>query len=87
MLADQGFNEVTLLGQNVNSYHDASTQSSLVRGRDASLGTTSSLCANQLWLRLQSDPEYVTSRGFSNLYQLRDGDGVRFAELLDRLSL
>jgi len=35
---------------------------------------------------LQWEAEYETSAGFSNLYRLRHGDGVRFAELLARLS-
>ncbi|KAK3512680.1 hypothetical protein QTP70_022639 [Hemibagrus guttatus] len=58
-LSDQGVKEVTLLGQNVNSYRDTSeTQIS-----------TSGL-----------------SRGFSTVYRKKQG-GLRFADLLDRVSM
>jgi MiaB/RimO family radical SAM methylthiotransferase len=66
-LADEGYREVTLLGQNVNSYHDAAGASAGAYAAGGGAG-------------------YVTSRGFSNMYRLRDGPGVRFAELLDRVS-
>ena len=64
-LADDGHTEVTLLGQNVNSYHDVAAVS--VGG----LYQTG----------------YVAAAGFSNMFRSRGGDGVRFAELLDRVAL
>jgi tRNA-N(6)-(isopentenyl)adenosine-37 thiotransferase enzyme MiaB len=62
-LRDSGFKEVTLLGQNVNSFCDQSTQT------DGNFAAA-----------------YHTAEGFANMYKLRDVDGVRFAELLARLS-
>jgi tRNA A37 methylthiotransferase MiaB len=57
--------QVTLLGQNVNSYHDAGTpEGPAYAGRG-----------------------YVAAEGFSNMYRLRGGSGVRFTELLDRVSV
>jgi MiaB/RimO family radical SAM methylthiotransferase len=63
-LAAEGRREVTLLGQNVNSYHDTT----------AAAGT------------VYAGRGYSPADGFSNMYRLRGGDGVRFTELLDRVS-
>lgn len=59
-LSDQGVKEVTLLGQNVNSYRDVSET------------------------QISSAPDL--SRGFSTVYRQKQG-GLRFADLLDRVSV
>ncbi|KAF9351339.1 CDK5 regulatory subunit associated protein 1 [Mortierella sp. AD094] len=64
-LSDQGIKEVTLLGQNVNSYRDTSDD-----GVQLSSGVGAEL----------SNP------GFNTIYKRKDG-GMRFTELLDRVSL
>jgi tRNA A37 methylthiotransferase MiaB len=62
-LRDEGIREVTLLGQNVNSYRDKEAES--------------------LWGDVT---KHVNSEGFAETFKLRDGQGVRFAELMDRVS-
>ena len=59
-LRDQGYKDITLLGQNVNSYHDKSSE-------------------------IKS--EHQNSPGFSEMFKTRGGDGARFADLLDKVSL
>ena len=75
-LSDQGVKEVWLLGQNVNSYHDRRTPGATVDGGVD--GTAAAVNGG--------GGGYTTAAGFSNLYRLRGGDGVRFAELLDRVA-
>jgi MiaB/RimO family radical SAM methylthiotransferase len=71
LLSDEGVKEVTLLGQNVNSYHDES-QSLDVARNDSNL--------------LNISPDM--SRGFSSVFKRNKHDqGIRFTELLDRVSL
>lgn len=89
-LADQGFKEVVLLGQNVNSFHaPAQGNGSDGGGGDGDDGGN----VVSVGGRVSGDSASAasasgapTSRGFSNLYRLRGGGGARFADLLDAVS-
>jgi tRNA A37 methylthiotransferase MiaB len=71
-LSDDGYKEVVLLGQNVNSYFDGN----IVRRRKRK-GTN-----DNKHQALRDKVAYVPTLGFENMYNLRDGTGVRFADLL-----
>ncbi len=66
-LADSGVREVTLLGQNVNSYRDTSKMSVSQYGG------------------LPPGEKTHLAAGFSSIYKPKTG-GVRFADLLDKVS-
>lgn len=70
MLADQGYKEITLLGQNVNAFNDLSTPP---RGRWA---------AKQQQLQ---EPSSLYAPGFNSNVKV-SASGTRFVELLERLS-
>lgn len=65
-LSDQGVKEITLLGQNVNSYRDVSQTS-------------------QQGISLTKTDEIQLVKGFRTVYKAKKG-GLRFADLLDRVS-
>lgn len=65
-LSDQGVKEITLLGQNVNSYRDVSE-------------------TNYQGLSVTKNDETQLVKGFKTVYKLKKG-GLRFADLLDRVS-
>jgi tRNA A37 methylthiotransferase MiaB len=82
-LSDEGVKEVTLLGQNVNSFADMSMSS----GSDSSgdVGSTIGITGNQG--NHGSDPfERYYAPGFSSVYKPKRDGAVRFAELLDAVA-
>jgi tRNA A37 methylthiotransferase MiaB len=83
-LSDQGVREVTLLGQNVNSYADTSTPAppSAAAARDANSSSSSSSDPGaQLPLFSQ---HYAP--GFSSVYRPKREGAVNFAELLHQVA-
>ena len=65
-LRDEGVKDITLLGQNVNSFHDL-TSKPLINNKD-------------------TNNYDINSKGFKELYKLRNEEGMRFAELLDSIA-
>ena len=79
-LSEKGFKEVMLLGQNVNSYFHGkalgyrAARTNRRESRDGGAGVDA------------VGASYATADGFTNMFKLREGDGVRFAELLARVA-
>ena len=69
-LRDHGVKEIILLGQNVNSYHDTSTETVAP--------------SNIIESSTQHSPSL--SRGFKTIYKRKYREGQRFADLLDRVA-
>ena len=82
-LIDGGYKEITLLGQNVNSYHDRSLVTSHPPEDTGSLRTQREQQQQQ-----QQHLGYVATPGFRNMFseRARGGSGWRFVELLDQAS-
>ena len=81
-LSDEGVKEVTLLGQNVNSFADMSMSSG---GDGSDVGTT--IGTTGLSGSHGSDPfERYYAPGFSSVYKPKRDGAVRFAELLDAVA-
>jgi tRNA A37 methylthiotransferase MiaB len=68
----EGVQEIVLLGQNVNSYHDK---------KSSSQSSTMPISS------LPSSLEYKTSNpGFTNMFKLRGGSGYYFADLVEAVA-
>lgn len=71
-LRDQGIQDITLLGQNVNSYHDTDSFKDLNIKIDDE-------ATNLL-------PHENSNIGFNEMYKTRHKPGLRFADLLDKVA-
>lgn len=80
-LSEQGVKEVTLLGQNVNSYADMShlQQQQQQEGQQASSGSSSGSSR-------QNSSASVYAPGFSSVSKPKRDGAVQFAELLERVA-
>jgi tRNA A37 methylthiotransferase MiaB len=83
-LSDQGYKEVVLLGQNVNSYFDGQAMS--VRRKRNKKRMDDQRQNNAIDGGSNIITRYVPTEGFNNMYKLRDGDGIRFADLLSQVA-
>lgn len=88
-LAEQGFKEVVLLGQNVNSYWDRGSSGEGAAGAMPALPAPAAVdegSSADLSRMSSTAATAATASGFDNLYTSRDGGGYRFTELLTDLT-
>jgi tRNA A37 methylthiotransferase MiaB len=78
-LSKMGYKEITLLGQNVNSYDDRSTE--VETGMEI---FSKFIVEKGAGLNEDGTPA-LSNSGFKTIYKLKKG-GIRFTELVDRLS-
>ena len=88
-LCEEGYKEVTFLGQNVNSYHDKSAAgaAAAAAAAAAATGVAGAGGAEDLAPLLERRRTYDPTPGFRNMFRSRDGAGWRFVDLLDQVFL